>query len=67
VIVKIEWNEKWLKGGDPTITKQKLLRTKWNPDKPSNGAWREELYHKVQKEIDFPVGICWLSSNLDYN
>ena len=49
VIVKIEWNEKWLKGGDPTITKQKLLRTKWNPDKPSNGAWREELYHKVMK------------------
>jgi len=49
VIVKIEWNEKCLKEGDPTITKQKLLRTKWNPDKPSNGAWREDSYHKVLK------------------
>ena len=38
VIVKIEWNEKCLKEGDSTITKQSLLRTKWNPDKPSNGA-----------------------------
>ena len=47
VIVKIEWNGKYLKEGDPTITKQKLLRTKWNSDKPSNGAWREDLYHKV--------------------
>ena len=49
MIVKIEWNEKCLKEGDPTITKQKLLRTKWNPGKPSNGPWREDLYHKVQK------------------
>ena len=49
VIVRIEWNEKCLKKGDPTITKQKLMRTKWNPDKPGNGAWREDLYHKILK------------------
>ena len=49
VIVKIEWNAKCLKEGDPTITKQTLLRTQWNPDKLSNGTLREELYHKVLK------------------
>ena len=50
VIVNIEWNEKCLKEGDPTIPKRKLLRIKWNPDKPSNGTWREDLYHKVLKK-----------------
>ena len=49
VNVRVKWNENCLKPGDPNITKQKLMRTKWNPDKPGNGAWREDLYHKLLK------------------
>jgi hypothetical protein len=49
IIVKIEWRDGCLKEGDPKVTKQKLLRTKWNTDNPTDGAWREDLYHKLLK------------------
>ena len=49
VIVKIEWNEDCLREGDPKITREKLLRTNWNPEEPCDGAWREDLYHKILK------------------
>ena len=49
VIVKIEWKKECLKDGDPKITKQKLLKSKWNIDIPEDGAWREDLYHKILK------------------
>jgi hypothetical protein len=47
VIVKIEWKDEYLSEGDQKVTRQKLLRTKWNTDKPTDGTWREDLYHKV--------------------
>ena len=49
VIVKIKWNEQCLKEADPKVTKQKLMRSKWNLDKPADGAWREDLHHKILK------------------
>jgi len=44
-VVNIKWNEEHVEGDE--VTKEKLLRSKWNPDKPGSRAWREELRHKI--------------------
>ena len=36
--VQIKWNEDCLGDEDKTVTREKLMKTKWNPDKPTNGA-----------------------------
>ena len=49
MIVKVEWTNDCLKECDPKITRERLMRTKWNPEEPANGAWREDLHHKIVK------------------
>ena len=49
VIVKVKWNAKCLRDGDPTITREKLARKSWNPKEQSVGAWRQDLYDKILK------------------
>ena len=39
--VKVRWNQECLGQGEPKITKEKLLASKWNPNKAAKGAWRE--------------------------
>ena len=39
--VKVRWNQECLGQGEPNITKEKLLASKWNPNKATKGAWRE--------------------------
>ncbi len=50
VVVKIEWSDKCVKDGDPKITKKQLKKTKWNPNVPIGGAWREDLSHKLMNK-----------------
>ena len=40
-VVEIEWNKKKVVEGDATVTRQKLGKRRWNPRKPTEGAWRE--------------------------
>jgi hypothetical protein len=47
VYVKIEWSDKCMRDGDLKITRNQLKKTKWNPNVPVGGAWREDLYHKL--------------------
>ena len=47
VFVKIEWSDKCLRDGDSKVTKNQLKKTKWNPNTPVGGAWREDLYHEL--------------------
>ena len=47
VIVEVEWNDKCLRDGDPKVTREKLVCTKWNPAEQTAGSWREDLYHKI--------------------
>jgi hypothetical protein len=47
VYVKIEWSDKCVRNGDLKITRNQLKKTKWNPNVPVGGAWREVLYHKL--------------------
>jgi len=44
-VVNVKWNEEHVE--DHEVTKEKLLRSKWNPDKPGNRAWREDLRHEI--------------------
>ncbi len=50
VVVKIEWSDKCVKDRDPKITINQLKKTKWNPNVPIGGAWREDLYHKLMNK-----------------
>jgi hypothetical protein len=50
VIVKIEWSDTCVKDGDQRITKNHLKKTKWNPNVPIGGSWREDLYHKLMNK-----------------
>jgi hypothetical protein len=45
--VKIEWSDKCVRDGDLKIMRNQLKKTKWNPNVPVGGAWREDLYHKL--------------------
>ncbi len=50
VIVKIEWSDMCVKDGDQRITKNHLKKTKWNPNVPVGGAWKEDLNHKLMSK-----------------
>jgi hypothetical protein len=50
VFVKIEWSDKCVNEGDLKIMKNQLKKTKWNPNVPVGGAWREDLYHKLMSK-----------------
>ena len=50
VFVKIEWSDKCVIDGDLKITKNQLKKTKWNPNIPVGGAWREDLYHTLMNK-----------------
>ena len=47
VFVKIEWCDKYVRDGDSKVTKNKLKKTKWNPNILVGGAWQEDLHHKI--------------------
>ncbi len=47
VFVKIEWCDEYVRDGDLKVTKNQLKKTKWNPNTPVGGAWREDLHHKL--------------------
>ena len=48
-IVEVEWDKECLSDGDQKKSWEKLLSTKWNPEKPGNGVWRQDLRHKLLK------------------
>ena len=39
------WDEEFVE--DVQITKEILMKSKWNMDRPANRAWREDLHHKM--------------------
>jgi hypothetical protein len=36
-----------MRDGDSKVTKKQQKKTKWTPNTPVGGAWREDLYHKL--------------------
>ena len=45
--VKVEWDEDCVKEGEAPSSNEILLKSKFNPSKPTKGAWRENLRHKI--------------------
>ena len=39
--VYIKWSQDCLNPGEQSVTKEKLLSSKWNPGKATKGAWRQ--------------------------
>ena len=44
-IVKIEWDEKCVREGEDSVTREELRRKNWNPDIHVEGVWRKDLRH----------------------
>ena len=45
--VKVNWDEDCLEEGEAASSNEILLKSKFNPSKPTKGAWRENLRHKI--------------------
>ena len=42
-IFKVKWNEECIGDGEKDWSFEKLLKSKWNPNKHTKGSWREYL------------------------
>ena len=47
IVVMVKWDEIFLES-EP-VTREMLMKSKWNMDKPGYRVWREELHHKLLK------------------
>ena len=45
----IKWDSTCIGEGESDESVEKLKKYKWNPDKPDDGAWREDLRHLMRK------------------
>ena len=46
----VEWDDSCLRDGDPNITEEKFMVSKWN--KHTEGAWRLDLARKKVRKIN---------------
>ena len=45
--MEVRWDEECLREGDMKLSVEKCLKSKWNPEKHTKGAWREDLHQLV--------------------
>lgn len=45
IIAEIEWDDNYVKDGDPSKTREELKRNRWNREEQIDGTWREDLRH----------------------
>ena len=45
VTVEIKWDKECLREGDREVSRDKLMRSKWNSNKHEQGMWQENLHH----------------------
>jgi hypothetical protein len=49
--VVVKWDQQYIHENEWDESTELLKRTQWNPEKPKNGAWREDLRH-LRMEIN---------------
>eukprot|EP00956_Cyclotella_meneghiniana_P002231 scaffold2510_cov65-Cyclotella_meneghiniana.AAC.1 len=49
--VKVQWNEEWVEYEDERVTVQRLKKREFNPSKPFQDAWREDLSDNFEGEM----------------
>ena len=47
MVVMVKWDEEFVES--KPVTRELLMKLKWNMDKPGYRAWREDLHHKLLK------------------
>jgi hypothetical protein len=45
-------NRECLREGDSETSRDKLMKSKWNPSEHEQGTWRENLHHMVKTTED---------------
>ena len=55
VVVEIKWDKECLREGDREVTRDKLMRSKWNSNKHEQGTWRENLHHMAKTAEDLAM------------
>ena len=55
VVVEIKWDKECLREGDREVTRDKLMRSKWNSNKHEQGTWRENLHHMAKTAEDLAI------------
>ena len=45
ILASIKWDEDMIGEGESDESDEQLLKSKWNPDTPKPGAWRQDLRH----------------------
>ena len=49
IVASIKWDEDMIGARESDESDESLYKTKWNPDKPDPGAWRQDLQHLMLK------------------
>jgi hypothetical protein len=52
VTVEIKWDKECLREGDREVSRDKLMRSKWNSNEHEQGTWRENLHHMATTADD---------------
>ncbi len=52
VTVEIKWDKECLQEGDREVSRDKLVRSKWNSNKQQQGTWQENLHHMAKTAED---------------
>ena len=52
VTVEIKWDKECLREGDREVSRDKLMRSKWNSNEHEQGTWRENLHHMATTAED---------------
>ena len=47
IVVMVKWDEQFVES--ELVTREILMKSKWNMDKPGYRAWRENLHYKLLK------------------
>jgi hypothetical protein len=52
VTVEIKWDKECLREGDREVSRDKLMRSKWNSSKHEQGTWQKNLHHMAKTSED---------------
>jgi hypothetical protein len=52
VTVEIKWDKECLREGDREVSRDTLMRSKWNSNEHEQGTWRENLHHMATTAED---------------
>ena len=43
IMTEIKWDKECIACSEPEMTKELLKKSLWNPERPTKGAWRQDM------------------------